>query len=77
MLTRGPLYTSNTPTLPVDRVLRFGARIDLETQLVLYEHGMTLLTDPDSDTDTELASFAAPGAPTRAVSGPATLRRLG
>jgi len=77
VLTRGPLYTSNTPTRPVGRVLRFGARIDLETQLVLYEHAMLLLTDPDSDTDTELASFAAPGAPTRAVSGPATLRRLG
>jgi len=72
MLTRGPLYTSNTPTLPAGRVLRFGARIDLETQLVLYEHGMRLLTDPDSDADTELTVV-----PTPAVSRPAVLRRLG
>jgi len=53
-------------------VLRFGARIDLETQLVLYEHGMRLLTDPDSDADTELTVV-----PTPAVSRPAVLRRLG
>jgi len=72
MLTRGPLYTSNTPTLPAGRVLRFGARIDLETQLVLYEHGMGLLTDPDSDTDTDTAVAPAP-----AVAGPAVLRGLG
>jgi len=69
VLTRGPLYTSNTPTLSVDRVLRFGAQLDPETQLVLYEHGIGLLTDPDSDTDTDL-----PVTPTAAVSRPAVLR---
>ncbi len=72
MLTRGPLYTSNTPTLPTDRVLRFGELIDPETRLVLYEHGMGMLTDPDSDADADLAVALAP-----AVAGPAVLRGLG
>jgi len=72
MLTRGPLYTSNTPTLPTGRVLRFGELIDPETRLVLYEHGLMLLTDPDSDADTDLPVALAP-----AVAGPAVLRGLG
>jgi len=74
MLTRGPLYTSNTPTLPTDRVLRFGELIDPETRLVLYEHGLRLLTDPESDTDADLA-VAVTSAP--AVAGRAVLRGLG
>jgi len=72
MLTLGPLYTSNAPTLPRGRVQRFGELIDPETRLVLYEHGLRLLTDPDSDADTDLAVAPAP-----AVSGPAVLRGLG
>jgi len=52
-------------------LLRFRELIDPETRLVLYEHGMMLLTDPDSDADTDLNTAAG-----AAVALPSLLRGL-